>query len=150
MDLRDVTCIVPGGESVERAYHELFAEYRVYPDREWFTVRGALTEFLKPETRRALDRDRWSNRKRRSVEPPQPAETAPAATPRETATTATHWVVGLDQGAAWVGLSVDAFRKRRQRAGGQAPGEVRQGGRPAWPEDDLTAWRESWPRVVGE
>jgi len=76
---------------------------------------------------------------------PQPAETAPGATD-----TGAAWVVGLDAGADAVGLSPAAFRKRRERAGGTLPSEVRQGGKPAWKADDLNAWRETWPRVIAE
>lgn len=49
-------------------------------------------------------------------------------------------VTGLEAGAAAVGLSVDAFRQRRHRAGGAIPGEFRRGNQPAWAEADLAAW----------
>jgi hypothetical protein len=55
----------------------------------------------------------------------------------------TRWVVGLDAGAAELGISVSAFRKRRQRAeqnGHPIPGETRQGNQPAWPADELVVW----------
>jgi hypothetical protein len=51
------------------------------------------------------------------------------------------WAVGLPAGAAAVGLPVETFRKRRQRAPGHViPGEVRQGNRPAWLLSDLASW----------
>jgi hypothetical protein len=74
---------------------------------------------------------------------PYPGETAGTATD-----TAATWVVGLDAGAGHLGLSPAAFRKRRERAGGTLPGEVRQGNQPAWTAADLDAWRETWPRMV--
>ena len=64
--------------------------------------------------------------------------TAPAAT-----VPATRWVIGNEAGAAELGISVDAFRQRRQRAaqrGESIPGEIRQGNRPAWPADALRVW----------
>ena len=50
------------------------------------------------------------------------------------------WVVGLDAGAAFLGLPMETFKKRRQRAGGKLAGELRQGSQPAWTEADLTAF----------
>jgi hypothetical protein len=35
---------------------------------------------------------------------------------------------------------METFKKRRQRAGGKLPGELRQGSQPAWTEADLTAF----------
>jgi hypothetical protein len=51
----------------------------------------------------------------------------------------TRFVVGLDAGAAELGVSVETFRKRRTRRG-PIPGEYRQGNQPAWPADELAAW----------
>ncbi len=53
----------------------------------------------------------------------------------------TTWVVGLDAAAAHAGLTLEAFRKRRQRAGGALPGERREGNQPAFPADALEALR---------
>jgi hypothetical protein len=77
----------------------------------------------------------------------RPAETGLAGTGTEVMA-GTQWVVGLDAGARYLDMKTEAFRKRRQRAGGLIPGEVRQGGQPAWSTDDLDAWRASWPRIV--
>lgn len=55
----------------------------------------------------------------------------------------TRWVVGLDAGAAELGVTLAAFRKRRQRAveaGRPIPGEVRHGNQPAWPAHELAEW----------
>lgn len=52
-----------------------------------------------------------------------------------------EWVVGLEAAAARAGLSVEAFRKRRQRGGGELAGESRQGNQPAFPADVLDALR---------
>jgi hypothetical protein len=52
---------------------------------------------------------------------------------------ATGDVIGLPAGAAHLGLSVDAFRKRRERSGA-VPGEFRVGNRPAWKPADLDRW----------
>ena len=62
---------------------------------------------------------------------------SPAAT---TGVATATWVVGLDAGAAVLGLSADAFRQRRHRAGGTLPGEIRKGNQPAWTEADLAAF----------
>lgn len=48
-------------------------------------------------------------------------------------------LVGLAAGAEYLGLSVDAFRKRLER-GGRVPGEFRAGGQPAWRAADLDVW----------
>jgi len=48
-------------------------------------------------------------------------------------------IVGLAAGAAYLELSVDAFRKRRER-GGAVPGEFRVGNQPAWKPADLDRW----------
>lgn len=53
------------------------------------------------------------------------------------------WVVGIEAGAAVLGISAESFRKRRYRAGGSIPGEIRQGNQPAWTELDLIAWADS-------
>lgn len=53
---------------------------------------------------------------------------------------ATSDVIGLAAGAAYLELGVDAFRKRRERAGGKAPGEFRVGNQPAWKAADLDRW----------
>jgi hypothetical protein len=49
-------------------------------------------------------------------------------------------VIGLAAAAALLGLSVDAFRKRRERDGGTLPGEYRIGNQPAWSRDTLADW----------
>jgi hypothetical protein len=79
-----------------------------------------------------------------------PAETVPEGTGTGTAAMAAQvtWVVGMQSAADHLGIKVEAFKKRRQRAGGSLPGEVRQGNQPAWSATDLDAWRASWPRVV--
>jgi hypothetical protein len=48
-------------------------------------------------------------------------------------------LVGLAAGAAYLELNVDAFRKRRERAGA-VPGEFRVGHQPAWKPADLDRW----------
>jgi hypothetical protein len=57
-------------------------------------------------------------------------------------------VIGLVSGAAYLGLNVDAFRKRRER-GGAVPGEFRVGNQPAWYRADLDRWagRQAAPSV---
>lgn len=58
-------------------------------------------------------------------------------------------VIGLDAGASAAGLSVEAFRKARQRA--PIPGEYRtDDGRPAWPRPELAAWLAARPRAGRE
>lgn len=54
--------------------------------------------------------------------------------------TAEIWVIGLEAGAEHLGISVEAFKKRRFRAGGSLPGEYRRGNQPAWTAADLDAW----------
>jgi hypothetical protein len=49
-------------------------------------------------------------------------------------------VIGLEDGAKQVGLSVSAFRKRRQRAAGGIPGETKVGNQPAWTPKSLDAF----------
>jgi hypothetical protein len=51
-----------------------------------------------------------------------------------------RWIAGLAAGAAYLGISPAAFEKRRTRAGGKLPGELRQGNQPAWTETDLAAF----------
>jgi hypothetical protein len=48
-------------------------------------------------------------------------------------------IVGLEAAAAWLEVSVPAFRKARQRR--PIPGETREHGRPAWNAETLRAWR---------
>lgn len=48
-------------------------------------------------------------------------------------------LIGLAAGAGYLGLSVDAFRKRRERVG-TVPGEFRSGNQPAWRPADLDRW----------
>lgn len=48
-----------------------------------------------------------------------------------------EWVVGLTNGAKYAGMSYDAFRKMRERNGGQLENEQRRGNRPMWPADTL-------------
>lgn len=48
-------------------------------------------------------------------------------------------LIGLAAGAAYLGVSVDAFRKRLERYG-RPPGEARIGNQPAWSGADLGAW----------
>jgi hypothetical protein len=57
-------------------------------------------------------------------------------------------VIGLAAGAEYLGLSVDAFRKRRERSG-SVPGEFRVGNQPAWKRPDLDRWagRQAEPSV---
>jgi hypothetical protein len=52
---------------------------------------------------------------------------------------ATSDVIGLAAGAEYLGLSADAFRKRRERSG-SVPGEFRVGNQPAWKRADLDRW----------
>jgi hypothetical protein len=52
---------------------------------------------------------------------------------------ATSDVIGLAAGAEYLGVSVDAFRKRRERQGA-VPGEFRVGNQPAWERADLDRW----------
>lgn len=52
---------------------------------------------------------------------------------------ATGDIIGLAAGAAYLELSVDAFRKRRERSG-SVPGEFRAGNQPAWKPADLDRW----------
>jgi hypothetical protein len=49
-------------------------------------------------------------------------------------------VIGLAAAAAHLGLTIDAFRKRRERDGGTIPGEYKIGNQPAWARDALTQW----------
>lgn len=49
-------------------------------------------------------------------------------------------VIGLAAAAAHLGLTVDAFRKRRERAGGTIPGEYKIGNQPAWAREALATW----------
>jgi hypothetical protein len=74
--------------------------------------------------------------------------TAPEPAQVSEGTQGAAWIVGMAAGAAHLDLSGEAFKKRRQRAGGTVPGEMRQGNQPAWLPGDLDAWRETWPRVV--
>lgn len=46
MRLAQVAVIVPGGVDVEHEFHERFADYRIWPEREWFWLRGRLSVFV--------------------------------------------------------------------------------------------------------
>jgi Meiotically up-regulated gene 113 len=46
LSLADVALVVPGGEDMERAYHQRFARQRLREDGEWFRIAGELLTFL--------------------------------------------------------------------------------------------------------
>lgn len=64
----------------------------------------------------------------------------------ETAGIGTHWVTGLEAGAAHLGLSTEAFKKRRQR--NPVPGELRSGNQPRWSTGELDAWATAEKEAV--
>ncbi len=72
------------------------------------------------------------------------AECPMSHVPANTQVSAVHGtpIVGLDAAAAHLGVPVETFRKRRQRAGGALPGEGRQGNRPTFTAASLDAARE--------
>lgn len=77
---------------------------------------------------------------RSRVSAPSPGQTPVVRTDIEVQTSPQiEWIVGLDAGADYLGISRAAFEKRRQRSG-KIPGEVRQGNQPAWDPDDLVTW----------
>lgn len=57
------------------------------------------------------------------------------------------WVVGLDAGAALLGIGKAAFVKRRQKR--PVPGEQKQGNQPAWRPADLENWAAGERQPVG-
>ncbi len=54
-------------------------------------------------------------------------------------------VVGLDNGAEFLGMKKEAFKKARQRD--SIPGEFRSGASPAWTPEALTEWHLNRPRA---
>jgi hypothetical protein len=64
----------------------------------------------------------------------------------ETATTSgVTWVIGNAAAASHVGITTEAFRKRRQDRG-EIPGMYRKGNQPMWPATELDAWNRTWTR----
>lgn len=78
------------------------------------------------------------------------AITGPSTTPRELHAVPDDpdLVVGLREGAEYVGMTYTAFTRARERSGGELPGERRQGRSPAWTPEVLDAW--STRRASGE
>ncbi len=127
LPLRAVIMVTPGGRDVEDAYHVRFSAQLIYG--EWFSFSGELAEFLDPWIDHAapvpIMRTGGPNR-------------VPVRVHGDGKT-----VIGLGNGAAFLGLTQHAFEKRRVRSG-PIPGEVRQGNRPAWSMTDLTSWASRW------
>lgn len=62
----------------------------------------------------------------------------------ERAETGSKWVVGNAAAAAYLGLEIETFRKRRQTR--EIPNGQRDGKSPTWTTADLEEWAETWTR----
>jgi hypothetical protein len=109
----------------------------IYSDGQTETWVQNMLAHVDPNRNAQIIRDYAMTGRRAGVTSPTALPASSTAVPETVA-----WVTGLDAGAAHVGLTVAAFRKRRERAGG-IPGETRHGNKPAWSMQDLDNFAHS-------
>lgn len=125
--LKEVAYLVPGGEEVERMMHDRWASLRIYPDREWFYVRGPLATFLRSGARAT----------RPGTVPPQARQAHPGGGP-----------VGLSEAVRTgvLTVSLESARAARKRDPEFPEPVGKRGQEMLYDPDALRRWERNRPR----